>query len=131
WRRSSEIVESVFPRFSDKIKWLVHIAPFLLFLQAVPPIIVQVHQPSPKDDSSYYRNIEMASSVLPGLSGLFAVLFDVFFLIAFTSYIKKNTRLDPQHEIDERFLIISKFGQASCCISLAAVMTYGLSFFIN
>ncbi|KAJ3028173.1 UNVERIFIED_CONTAM: hypothetical protein HDU68_002319 [Siphonaria sp. JEL0065] len=112
--RSSHIFEMVMPRIAPAMKVSTKISPIVMYVQVVPAILMAANVRSDLLLSIYF--------VLPYVSGIYTIFFDLGNLLVFAIYIQ-TTKMDSQ-SIDPRFRLISQFGcvSSSTCILAVVIM---------
>ncbi|KAI9325650.1 hypothetical protein BDR26DRAFT_941985 [Obelidium mucronatum] len=121
FRRTSPVVELVYPQLVVQITPIIKIVPFLFYLQVVPAVVELslFHVASTSDVQMMNRTL----NVLNAITALVTLLLDSILLLTFVRFLN-TTRQDETITIDSRFLIISRYGIWIVSMGFLAVAVY-------
>ncbi|KAJ3029638.1 UNVERIFIED_CONTAM: hypothetical protein HDU68_011542 [Siphonaria sp. JEL0065] len=121
FRRTSPVVELIYPLLVVKITRLLRVLPVLFILQVIPTIVELglFSIASPQD----VKKIKIAMYSLNALTGLVTLILDAILLTTFIRFLH-STRHDEVITIDSRFLIIARYGVCIVVTGFAAIIVY-------
>ncbi|KAI9333996.1 hypothetical protein BDR26DRAFT_990993 [Obelidium mucronatum] len=125
YARSTHVLEAVLPQVHPYMDKFVLLSPLILYAQVIPPIMyTSGYQANVLNfmDEQAVTALDVAFVLLPIIAGCCIVLIDAVHLVTFTIYIRMNTRMSRGDKVDERFLIISRFGTLASTLCIATIL---------
>ncbi|KAJ3021583.1 UNVERIFIED_CONTAM: hypothetical protein HDU68_009550 [Siphonaria sp. JEL0065] len=121
FRRTSPVVELIYPLLVVKIMRFLKVLPVVFFLQVIPTAVELslFYTASPQD----VKNIKIAVYSLSAVTGLITLILDGILLTTFIRFLH-STRHDEVITIDSRFLIIARYGMCIVATGFAAIIVY-------
>ncbi|KAI8619814.1 hypothetical protein BC830DRAFT_1102159 [Chytriomyces sp. MP71] len=128
WTRSSAIIAGrVRPISIRFITVFVKFCPLLLYAQALPAffdVLAACYAPL----HPYLATISILEQILSALAGASVLFFDIYLLVGFARQIrtldKEMTDVGMAEDSTSRGAIIVRYGVASCCLWICAVVVY-------
>ncbi|KAJ3243317.1 hypothetical protein HDU78_000633 [Chytriomyces hyalinus] len=118
WCRGDRIVEAIFPRLVQPMKWTMYLSPFVFYVQVAIQII-NVGFENPASTTKVLLSLNTVFGILPGVV---VVMFDSMLLVVFILYMNR-TRISEEDSLDSQFLIVSQYGTLTVALGLVALLT--------
>ncbi|KAJ3281035.1 hypothetical protein HDU79_011145 [Rhizoclosmatium sp. JEL0117] len=118
WLRGWEVLRKISPRLIPYFQGIMRICP-VIYGSTIVADVATVWYSRENADTKIYRCIYIVDTIVAGLSGLIAVVFDLVMLITFVKYLRQ-LKADGDMEIERRLKIIAQFGTLTSLVAIIA-----------
>ncbi|ORY39119.1 hypothetical protein BCR33DRAFT_720363 [Rhizoclosmatium globosum] len=115
YERAKGIIELIFPFATNWLHMFVSIAPFFLYLEAIPDIMILASGDAPR--------LDKIGHIMAIIGGTIGVSLDVLFLFSFMRFLWLTRQVKTP---DNRFQIISQYGIASSVFIVLALALFAV-----
>ncbi|KAI8617138.1 hypothetical protein BC830DRAFT_1167232 [Chytriomyces sp. MP71] len=125
WTRGSAVMREVFPKIHSAFRIMIH--------SSVIVVVVTVATSAAQRWFTYYDepmspSFQIFQSIIQCLPGVLFLTIDTVILVTFTSYLRRTVR-EAGEQVDNRFLIISRYGIAVTMCAFGSYALYVTSLF--
>ncbi|ORY43434.1 hypothetical protein BCR33DRAFT_766626 [Rhizoclosmatium globosum] len=121
FKRTSPVVELEAPLLVVQMGRVVRVVPFLFYLQVIPAVIELAIVNT--GAVGYEKSLQLIEYILAAIAAVIVVTLDTVLLTTFIRFLRK-TKQDENIKVDERFLIIVKYGVFVAGCAFTAVGFY-------